>query len=102
MTYTRPHLRRRAHVARSLRRAPQQQIFVRQGEDLAQKAVADLTWAGLTRIGASAACCAQEPNYILCRTLDDVANQQAAQARDSLLRLTVWGGIALLAAIFDS
>jgi hypothetical protein len=101
MAYIRPHPHRR-RVRLALARARQQQTFIRQREDLAQRAIADLTWAGLTRIGADVTCRAQDPNYVLCRTLDDLANKQAEKSRDSLLKLGVWGGIALLAAILDN
>jgi hypothetical protein len=96
MTQPRPYHYRR-HVYTS--RAPQRQAFRAQAQDLAQKALLDLTGAALRRIAANAYCRAPYPDYALCKTLDDLASQQANKASDSLLAVSVWGAIALFAAI---
>jgi hypothetical protein len=95
MTQPRPyHYTRRVYTSR----APQRRTFQAQGEALAQKAIEDVTWAGLARIGANAACRAPYPDYALCRTLDDLAIQQANKASDSLVTLCVF---ALFAAVVE-
>jgi hypothetical protein len=89
------HYTRRIYTSR----APQRQTFQAQGEALAQKALVNVTGAALTRIAANAYCRSPYPDYALCRTLDDLANQQASKANDSVLAVSVWGGIALVAVV---
>ena len=76
--------------------ATRQQTFRAQGKELANKAFADLTGAALTRIVANGYCRTAYPDYALCNALNNVANQQAKKASDSLLILGVF---ALVAAI---
>ncbi len=95
MTQPRPyHYGRRVYIARARR----PQTARAQGEALGQRAFVDVTWAALTRIGANAVCRAPYPDYALCKTLDDLANQQANKASDSLMTLGVF---ALLAAVLE-
>ena len=92
MTQPPPNLRRRLYISR----APQRQTLRAQGEEQVQRVIVDLTGAAVTRIVANVACRSPYPNYALCRTLDDLANQQANKASDSLVTFAVF---AVLAAI---
>ena len=73
--------------------------FAAQGDDLARKAVVDIASALSTGALANYFCTRPNPDYFLCKPLVDVANKQAEESRDSLLRLGVWGGLALLFAV---
>ncbi len=77
------------------------QTFTAQGEDLARKAVVDAGVALGTRMGANYFCTRPNPDYALCKSFDDAANKQAEKLRDSLLGLGVWGGVALLASLWE-
>jgi hypothetical protein len=77
------------------------QTFAAQGEDLARKAVVDAGVALGTRMGANYFCTCPNPNYALCKAFDDSANKQAEKLRDSLVGLSAWGFVALIAAIIE-
>lgn len=90
------------HYVRRVYTSParQSQTIRAQGEELTQKALVDLTGAVITRIVANGYCRTAYPDYALCNALNNVANQEANKASDALLAVSVWGSVALLAAIF--
>jgi len=51
----------------------------------------DLALALGTRVGANYFCARPNPDYVLCKTFDDVANKHAEKLRNSVLELGVWG-----------
>ena len=76
--------------------------FAAQADVLARKVVVDAAFALGARLGANYFCTRPNPDYVLCKTFDDVANKEAEKFRNSMLTLGVWGGVAALAALFDA
>jgi hypothetical protein len=76
--------------------------FSAQGDTLARNTALDLAAAWGTRATASFVCTLPNPDYALCKTFSDVANKQGEKAANSLLTLGVWGGLVLLATLWES
>ena len=80
-------------------RSRTRRTFIAQGNDLATKAAVDFGVALGARMATNYVCSRPNPDYILCRTFDNVANQEAEKFKNSALAFGVWGGVALLAAL---
>lgn len=92
----------RSYPVRYRRRARKRaRAIATQGRDLAIKAGVDLAVAWGCRAGANYFCTRQNPDYALCNAFNDLAEQKKKQADNSVLAFGLWGGIVLLAAIFE-
>jgi hypothetical protein len=89
------------HRRHARKYAARDRAIATQGRDLAIKTGVDLAVAWGCRAGANYFCTRPNPDYGLCSAFNNLAEQKKKQADNSALVFGLWGGIVLLAAIFE-